>query len=141
MTSISVSNIRYPIAVGVWIDYGLRGRYVKGIFKDIQDKYHDVAQVIDPMELTEYMRAPISFREFQAVALWVMSVVFFSAFITILYLVYIFTMIDEVEEGLAARDIYYIILVVLAVICVLGTIHRQRALRRKITEYLEGLNR
>ena len=50
-------------------------------------------------------------------------------------------MIDEVEEGLAARDIYYIILAVLAVLGVFGTIHRQIVLRRKVTEYVEGLNR
>lgn len=140
-TSVSTSNVHYPIQVQVWVDYGVKGRYINGPFKDISKKYHEVSQVVDPNELTEYLRAPISFREFQAIAVWIMTVIFLSALLTVLYLVYIFTMIEEIEEGLAARDIYYVILGVLGLLGVIGFCYRHAVLRRKITEYVDGLNR
>lgn len=139
--SISTSNVSYPVEVNVWIDYGLRGRFCTGLFKDITNKSHDVAMVIDPMELGEYMKAPLTFREFQAVSLWIITNIFLAAFLTILYLVFIFTMIEEIEEGLAARDIYYVILVLLGILGIVGVIYRKAMLRRKITEYVDGLNR
>jgi hypothetical protein len=123
------------------VDYGLKGRYSTGPFQDIQDKYHDVSQIIDPTELTEYLRAPLEFKEFKAVVLWLITFFILTALVTIVYLVYIFTMLEYIEEGYTARTIYYIVLLMLVVVAMLGSLSKQTTLRSNITEYVEGINR
>jgi hypothetical protein len=56
--------------------------------------------------------------------------------VTIGYLVLIVTMIEDIEQGYRARKIYYILLVLLAIMIVLGIIYKQAIFRRKITEYV-----
>ena len=51
MTTLSTSNIDYSSQISFWVDYGVYGRFIKGPFKDMENKYQEVSQIINPDEL------------------------------------------------------------------------------------------
>jgi hypothetical protein len=65
---------------------------------------------------------------------------FVTVLVTIAYPVFIFTMIEQIEEGYIAHTIYYVALIVLIVVVILGTFRRQAISCSRITEYIKGIN-
>jgi hypothetical protein len=47
MESVPDITYEYPITLKFFLNYGVRGRYYSGPFKDMIDKFHDIDRLTD----------------------------------------------------------------------------------------------
>lgn len=141
MESVPDMNLEYPITERFYLNYGVTGRYVSGPFKDMIEKFHEIDRLTDARELLQDLETPLQYKSLKNATLGVVYWFITISIVSIFYLVYLFVLTEDLEEGLEAQFIYYGLLIGMFSLTYVTYNCMDRKFENELSEHINKLNK